>query len=199
MTRRGKAMTIRIRVGRRELIGALAAFLALYLPLDLQTESMTLTTFYPAPYGVYQQLRSTGNTYLAYGAATNKLAVGATSVAVGDKMRVVGNLRVEGQNWTKGQFYIEDPVSGAVVSLFATQESIAGMGNRDILGLGGVTDIKIDSGQFIHKRCQWVAYGFPGTTFCPAGTRANHMGPVPNSTGGNSLSGWMGCCQENWI
>ncbi|MBI4051124.1 MAG: hypothetical protein HY400_01325 [Elusimicrobia bacterium] len=33
---------------------------------DLSTETLTLTTYYPAPYGVYTQLRSTRDSYLAY-------------------------------------------------------------------------------------------------------------------------------------
>ena len=34
-------------------------------PTVLQSETLTLTTYYPAPYAGYNQLLTTGNTYLA--------------------------------------------------------------------------------------------------------------------------------------
>ena len=42
----------------------------------LAQESITLTTYYPAPYGVYQQLRSTEDTFLSY--TSGVVGVGTT-------------------------------------------------------------------------------------------------------------------------
>lgn len=43
------------------MLGASLAFTG-----TLSTESMTLTTYYPSPYGVYDQLRSVGDSFFAY-------------------------------------------------------------------------------------------------------------------------------------
>lgn len=67
---------------------ALAA--VLFLPAALSTESMTLTTFYPAPYGVYTQLRSTRNTFLAYQGDR----VGIGTVTPGSKLGINGEVAV---------------------------------------------------------------------------------------------------------
>lgn len=67
---------------------ALAALL--FLPAALSTESMTLTTFYPAPYGVYTQLRSTRNTFLAYQGDR----VGIGTVTPGSKLGINGEVAI---------------------------------------------------------------------------------------------------------
>jgi len=61
---------------RNRFICAAALALAAMVPLDLAAESLTLTTYYPAPYGVYQRLRTTDSTYLAYQAANAAVSVG---------------------------------------------------------------------------------------------------------------------------
>ncbi len=44
---------------------------------DIFAEDITITTYYPAPYGVYQQLTTTDNTYLATLGGT--VAIGTTN------------------------------------------------------------------------------------------------------------------------
>lgn len=73
---RERTITVRLVFGRRQLIAMLAfALLALH-PGDLSTESLTLTTYYPSPYGVYKELRSTENSYLAYSLAASRVGIG---------------------------------------------------------------------------------------------------------------------------
>lgn len=43
--------------------------IAATLPPEAASESLTLTTYYPAPYGVYQEFRATRATYLGYNGA----------------------------------------------------------------------------------------------------------------------------------
>lgn len=68
--------------------GVAGALISLLAP-ELGSESVTLTTYYPAPSGVYTQMITTGNTFLARDGGT--LGIG-TSVALGagDKVAIMG-------------------------------------------------------------------------------------------------------------
>lgn len=81
---------IHLRLRRRTaagLVGA-AAFLALMRAEPLSTEQLTMTTYYPAPYGVYKEMRVTDESYLAYAAAAARVGIGTTSP--GGKLHVTG-------------------------------------------------------------------------------------------------------------
>ncbi|MFH2205042.1 MAG: hypothetical protein ABIJ96_18185, partial [Elusimicrobiota bacterium] len=63
---------------------------------DLNTESLTLTTYYPAPYGAYKELRATETAYLAYvpgGSATPAVGVGLDAPKA--LLHVSGEMAVE--------------------------------------------------------------------------------------------------------
>lgn len=68
----------------------LALVLLLASAGDLASESVSLTTYYPAPSGVYSQLITTGNTYLARDGG----AVGVGTTAPGGKLDVAGTAYV---------------------------------------------------------------------------------------------------------
>ncbi|MBI3021180.1 MAG: hypothetical protein HYY59_04180 [Candidatus Omnitrophica bacterium] len=55
-------------------------------------EEIALTTYYPSPRGVYQELRTTGNTYLA--TQSGNVGIGTTSPSPSEKLDVVGGLRL---------------------------------------------------------------------------------------------------------
>ncbi|MFH2203226.1 MAG: hypothetical protein ABIJ96_08950, partial [Elusimicrobiota bacterium] len=76
--RKEREVSVRITVSRREAVGLAALALVCLLTPDLNTESLTLTTYYPAPYGAYKELRATETAYLAYvpgGSATPAVGV----------------------------------------------------------------------------------------------------------------------------
>ena len=77
---------IHIRISPRLFQGVLAALLLSTLARELSSESVTLTTYYPAPSGVYTQMVTTGNTYLARDGG--KVAIGTT--APGATLSVIG-------------------------------------------------------------------------------------------------------------
>lgn len=57
--------------------------------VTLMAEDITLTTYYPAPYGAYDELTTTGNTYLA----TTSGNVGIGTAAPGAyKLQVIGTI-----------------------------------------------------------------------------------------------------------
>ncbi len=77
------------------------------LSLCFAEDSVTITTYYPSPYGSYNELTTTSNTYLA----TDEGNVGIGTVNPSQKLEVQGNIRASrgfmiGTNRTNG-FRIE--------------------------------------------------------------------------------------------
>ena len=96
---------------------------------DLASESVTLTTYYPAPSGVYTQLITTGNTYLARDAALGgRVGIGTTAPAYaldvpGNNYGQFGGLRVGGQDGSVNQIYQSN--AGAPLGITASGGSIS--------------------------------------------------------------------------
>lgn len=68
----------------------LAAGMLLASVPELASESVTLTTYYPAPSGVYTQMITTGNTFLARDTSTNasQVTIGGTATSTGQQLDV---------------------------------------------------------------------------------------------------------------
>ncbi|MFA5388703.1 MAG: hypothetical protein WC312_02985 [Candidatus Omnitrophota bacterium] len=83
------------------------AFLLAVLALGatLMAEEITLTTYYPAPYGAYDELTTTGNTYLAT-TSGNAVGIGTTTVTANMALDVAGTINAEA--------YAVDGTPGAV-------------------------------------------------------------------------------------
>ena len=71
----------------------------------LMAEDITLTTYYPAPYGVYDELTTTGNTYLA-----------TTSGNVGIGTTVPGTYRLNVTGTVNATAYSVGATAGAVTT-----------------------------------------------------------------------------------
>lgn len=98
-----RTVTIRFVLGRRELVGALVAALVLVNPGGLATEQLTMTTYYPSPYGVYQRLRSTQDAYLATDtSASPQRRVGIGTAAPARKLDVAGDMQASDMYTTDG-------------------------------------------------------------------------------------------------
>ncbi|MCX5692974.1 MAG: hypothetical protein NTX47_04740 [Candidatus Omnitrophica bacterium] len=73
------------RLGR--FLGAFL-FIMLFMGIYSMAEDITLTTYYPAPYGAYDELTTTGDTYLA--TTSGNVGIGATSAS--NKLDVTGTV-----------------------------------------------------------------------------------------------------------
>lgn len=82
-------LTFDITFNRRFVTAFGAAAVMLCAVPELDSESVTLSTYYPAPSGVYTNMITTGNTFLSRDAG----AVGIGNSAPGYKLDVTGNLR----------------------------------------------------------------------------------------------------------
>ncbi|MBI2790147.1 MAG: hypothetical protein HYX59_15860 [Elusimicrobia bacterium] len=73
----------------------LVALMLLCAVGDLSSESVTLSTYYPAPSGVYTNMITTGDTFLARdGGAATRVGIGTTAPT--QKLTVIGNVDVNG-------------------------------------------------------------------------------------------------------
>ncbi len=109
---------------KRVRIFAVVLLGVLFVGVAGMAEDITLTTYYPAPYGAYDELTTTGDTYLATDSEGN-VGIGTTQPGVGQKLNVVGgNIRLE-----EGDLLIEgDGISGDMISLL----------NEGLIYTGGV-------------------------------------------------------------
>lgn len=93
-----KIVTFQLRLTRRTAWLLLTAFFICWHPGFLGSENLTLTTYYPAPYGGYVALLTTGKTLLARDPGGNVLIGMATQPAPAtQKLDVFGNIRATGE------------------------------------------------------------------------------------------------------
>ncbi len=109
-----KEIILRIEISPRLIHGLLIAVLLAAWPAAVDSETVTLQTYYPAPYGIYTQLRAIGTTTIAESATGSFVAVGATSQSSGEKFRVVGASRLEGTTYSGGALTVA--AGGATVT-----------------------------------------------------------------------------------
>ncbi|MFC1521088.1 hypothetical protein ACFL6Y_01635 [Elusimicrobiota bacterium] len=81
-------------IERKDLI-IIGFFGFLIYGVTLVAEKLTITSYYPSPYGVYKELHSTGNTLLATQSGSN-VGIGTTSPSSGYALDVNGNLTATG-------------------------------------------------------------------------------------------------------
>ena len=105
---------------KNNLLGNLVLFLVMGLILGFwysacfaADETLTITTYYPSPYGSYNQLTTTGDTYLATTSA-NKVGIGTTSPA--EKLEVSGNIKLSGASATYKITNVLDPTANQDVA-----------------------------------------------------------------------------------
>jgi hypothetical protein len=179
-----KVIVLRLRFTRTRALLALSFLFLCWHPRPLDSETLTLTTYYPAPYGGYVSILTTGNTYLARD--TGNVGIGTATPAV--------KLDINGNGWARGQFQwgaskasltsdqggsIEVGGAGTPYVDFSQntgQDYSARLwlpiaGQLQAVGDFSVTgNIVGSSTNRIMNYCSEVGFG-GGTSWCPPGTR----------------------------
>ena len=130
---RCESMIIRlhIRMSSGVLRGGLVGLLLMGLAGDLCSESVTLTTYYPAPSGAYTQLITTANSF--FSRDTGTLVVGSASAAnVLLKLAVMGNMGIKQKDPTAR---LDINGAGSTTVDFVSNEKI---GTGDAAAVGAV-------------------------------------------------------------
>jgi hypothetical protein len=101
-----REVTIHIKISRRTFVWAAAALLMCCSANEVVSESLTLTTYYPAPSGVYLRMTTTGpgNTILTRD--SGNVGIGTTSP--GAKLEVNGNVRINDGTQAAGSVLTSD-------------------------------------------------------------------------------------------
>ncbi|MEI7528450.1 MAG: hypothetical protein WCK76_05845 [Elusimicrobiota bacterium] len=90
-------IVIEFRLTREKALLILTFLFLAWHPGTLDSETLTLTTYYPAPYGGYASLLTTGNTFLARDNQTNgnpsTVSIGANTNPTAQKLTVVGAIK----------------------------------------------------------------------------------------------------------
>lgn len=90
-------------------LALLVAFCLAYRPAEINTESLTMSTYYPAPFGVYQEMRVTQDTFMAY--QGGNVGINVPPPPPGGPSPLVANLHV------RGMAGVEDPQTGAMMAM----------------------------------------------------------------------------------
>jgi len=118
----------------------------------MESESLTITTYYPAPYGAYTKLLTTGDTILSRD--SGKLIVGASSSTQVEKLYLSGDMYITG--------YIKNLCTWRTMAASATPTTAVSCNAGEVLtavNYTGFADIGACSG----------AQG--GTNYCVYGTK----------------------------
>ena len=159
-------------------------FFILFFPPFLFAEEITITTYYPSPYGVYNQLQ------------TNRLAVGYTDAA--DQPNRDGDIRLKAQpgdpttTWpagTTGQF-----------SYSSTQDSLYHYnGSAWVASSGGTSyvDYSMPAGRSVGSACSISGFTIKGDLgswgYCYGPGYFGGIASFFRPPGGGCPSGWGGC------
>ena len=92
---------IRIEINRRQLAWGLSALIVAGFAFNLMADTMTMTTYYPSPTGIYQRLTTTARTILARDTGDVIMAQGGGKVGIGTTTAPQAKLDLSG---TPGAF-----------------------------------------------------------------------------------------------
>jgi len=177
-----KIVTLQVKFTRTRALMALALLFLCWHPKPLGSETLQLTTYYPAPYGGYVSILTTGNTYLARDSGN----VGIGTASPGVKLDINGNGRARGQfQWgaSKGVLSADQGASIELGGLgtpyidfsqnaaqdYSARLWLAASGELQTVGNLSVTGNLIARG-WLEGLCTEVAFG-GGTSWCPGGRR----------------------------
>lgn len=157
-------INISLAVSRRTVLFLLAALFLAWKPGYLGSETLTLTTYYPAPYGGYASLLTTGQTVLARDGGN----VGIGTASPTGKLDIVGGgieLDAGVTIHSRGRMHIDGEEILYVLNNNGLRVSTAWGGNGQAVVEG---DLYVNG--FIRNQCVSVPYTTAsGVSFCGGG------------------------------
>ncbi len=202
-------INISLAISRRTALFLLAALFISWRPGFLGSETLTLTTYYPAPYGGYASLLTTGQTFLARDGGN----VGIGTAAPTAKLDIVGGgveLDAGVTVHSRGRMHIDGEEILYVLNTNGLRVSTAWGGTG-----GMVVEGNMSVNGFIQSQCAIMPYSTAaGVSFCGGGrtifqTYGNGIAQVygylvdgaGNPSGrlgfGQDWSGSLLCCRIN--
>ncbi len=202
-------ITIELRLTRKKVLAILSFLFIIWHPRFLGSETLTMTTYYPAPYGGYANLLTTGQTLLARDGGNLGVGTGANTPTSkvdirGGQVQVADDGTVP-DTASYGSFGVTRAASGSNLSYIGMTKAGTyawglGIGGNNSLIMGPAGGRTIPTPMFslttagvltaANPICAMVGYG-AGTTSCPANYRvfADYSGPTAAVTCGNILQG----------
>ena len=174
-----RELNIRITLDRRSVFLLLVLFFISWHPGSIGSETLTLTTYYPAPYGGYARLLTTGDTILARN--SGGVGIGNPAMPLVDKLTVQASgtaiSAIDGGVRTRFFSSASTPsgyvgTSSAHAFRLRTADAdrvvITAGGDLQILNGG---DITMTTGGYINGLCYLRGYGPSSVTLCDPGDR----------------------------
>ncbi len=171
-------LNINLTFGRKSVFLLLVLFFLCWRPGFIGSENLTLTTYYPAPYGGYVSILTTGQTQLARNAGSVLIGTGVAAA----KFHVVGTSRMDGALAVNGAFTL---VNGTQANNRVLTSNAVGLATW---AAGG--------GPIL---CLWRNYNVGSTTACTSTTgtsvvMAARSGGMIRNLWAPPTSGQMFCC-----
>ncbi len=182
-----KDMVIRVKITRERALAMLAFLFLAWHPGVLNSESLTLTTYYPAPYGGYVSLLTTGLTLLARDSSRVGIGTGTDPLNTNHKLTVSGGAIGGRHALTPGYASFSEYGTGdggaAIYNDNATYKSLMVLGNNsagtglrivsvyDDLGVSG--DVRL--GGAMRAVCELRAYTNAAVSYCGGSQSASAM------------------------
>ena len=203
--------------GKRSIGAMMAALMIFSSAAEVASESVTLTTYYPAPSGVYSSMITTGNTYLArdgggvtIGGATAPPAGGINFGAANPTIQASSYIIMPGGLYVSGgtaYFTNTTQMRGGVHNDVAASLELYGgtSGNTEINGNGDVTGSLTLYGPGLYNQSGWQMIQGNASDWLrinqsqgyPNGVAA--YGPWSFGTGGISVGAWNGSVPDGSI
>ncbi|MFH1726732.1 MAG: hypothetical protein ABII00_19155 [Elusimicrobiota bacterium] len=162
MEARERTITVQVEIGKRGFGAALVLLLLCLQPVELATEQLTLTTYYPAPFGNYVRLRTTRDSYLAYSGGS--VGIRTVTPSSGYKLDVNGKAVIQGNVEVRQMASVANNVTAAGRSVTLGDVGGFHLSSTGNLVLGSQTGaVRIGAGAnednyYLGDMCQYEAY-----------------------------------------
>ncbi|PKM96692.1 MAG: hypothetical protein CVU79_12195 [Elusimicrobia bacterium HGW-Elusimicrobia-3] len=177
-----KVFNITLSFTRRTAVLLLSLFFLCWHPGFIGSETLTLTTYYPAPYGGYVSILTTGRTLLARDTGT--VGIGTNNPLNTVKLDINGNTRSTGQiQWGNSRGTLTTDQGGSMELggtgtpyIDFSQNSWQDFSARIMLSQAGrlrvESDLEITRDLYVNGSirgvCRRIPYSVGSTAFCPA-------------------------------